>query len=173
MVSFDFRTLALACFLVAPGITACGEDHDDHDHGEEEVVFAEFCEHLAEGPEIAVTASADAAAAPAADAEHTRYDITLVDDGNGMFVGSITRAIDAEDQIVALTEAIPYTVFGSDGTEVAIHEDLGAPSECTLIASARHFEMPIGTVTLTFGPTDVQTFSMAVEASDHGADEHE
>lgn len=164
--------LAVVCVCVAPGLGGCSDDHDhDHDHGED--VFAEFCEHIAEGPEVAVTASADADAAPAADAAHTRYDVTLVDEGSGMFSGSLTRAIGSTDQIIALTEAVPYLVFDSEGNEVPFHHDLGAPAECTLIASARHFEMPIGTVTLTFGPTDVQTFSMVVEASDHGAHEHE
>lgn len=150
---------------------AC-DDHDhDHDHGGD--VFAEFCEHLEQGPAETVAATADAEAAPSADAEHTRFDVTLVSDGSGQFAGYVQRAIGSTDQIIALDAAVPYTVFGPDGNEVPMHHDVSDQDGCSLVISARHFEMPIGTARIAFGPTTVESFSMVIEASDHGAHDHD
>lgn len=167
-MTLDARWLFMFC--LAP-LSACDSHGHGHDHGDD--VFAEICEHLEQGPAQAVTASTDPDAAPSVDAEHTRFDVSLASDGSGQYGGYVQRAVGNTDQIVALDADVPYTVFGPDGNEIPMHHNLSTQTECGLAVSVRHFEMPIGTVRIAFGPTATDSFSMVVEASDHGADEHE
>jgi hypothetical protein len=92
-------------FVVVPvlfalgGAVACSPPGEGEGEGEgEEDPFAEACEHMAEGPANAVTASLDVASLPDVSAPHTRHDVTLVDvDGGGEGVdvgGSVAFAAD-------------------------------------------------------------------------------
>lgn len=149
---------------------ACTPGGGDPDHGPE----AEACEHLEEGPAESVTAGADFSSAPDIREEHTRFDVTLIDQG-GQNGGSVTyAAAKAGDYLFFLSENVPVAFYDSDGNEVAIEATEEGSEVCDLIAKSHLVKLAVGTFEVRFGPTDVSEVRLVVEmAGEHGEHEHE
>jgi hypothetical protein len=158
------RKLFAAVLLSAGLVFGCGGE-------EEESVDVEGCEHLKEGPATAVTATATATGAPAVKADHSRYDVTLVDVTGGKG-GTVTFAATEEGDYVLFTgTAVQVSVKDANGAAVGIEASATSSAECTEIKGRHTIPMKVGTHTLTFGPTPQATVSIVIEA-DHGDHEH-
>jgi hypothetical protein len=169
------KTFGLLAVLTL-SLAACGGDDDggdEEDMGGEESIDVEGCEHLIEGPEVAVTATAETDGAPAVGDDHMRYDVTLVevDGGNG---GSVAfDADEASDFIFFLSADVDMTITDSEGAEVAIEESASSSPECEEIRGRHVAELEVGTNYLTFGPTDEAELSVVIEHADHEHEEGE
>jgi hypothetical protein len=129
-----------AILLAAP---AC----DDHDH-EHESPAEDACGHFADGPAASITATDDPGTAPAADALHTRYDVTLADMGGTP--GGFLK--------VAVAEAGEYFFFVDGGATLTL-EDSGAAAvtpeasgttqaDCAVVDAWYQFDLEVGTYTV-------------------------
>lgn len=127
---------------------------------------AEACEHLNEGPNEAVTATATASGAPSINTEHTRFDVTFVDVTGGKG-GSVSYAAAHEaHHVIFLNEDVPVKVTSSAGADVAITSS--EPSDCSAVKARHEVPLAVGTYTLTFGPTDKASVRLVIEAEKHG-----
>lgn len=116
---------------------ACGPAEEEGHNVNEEV-----CEHMGEGPEVALTASETTADAPDASAEHTRHDITIGESGAGF----VSYASDEEGEVVvALSDGAYDITFTQDGTEITPEVEDVAEFACT-IGKAFHVPLAIGAV---------------------------
>jgi len=141
-------------------------DGGHEDHGPEE----ELCEHMANGPEQAVTAGADAASAVDISDEHTRYDITLGDDGNGGYAGFVAFAADEDGEFfVALSDTVDATFTTSAGDAITIEETEEGSEECDDVARIHVLDFEVGTVNIELASADADVVSVVIE---HGG-EHE
>jgi hypothetical protein len=152
-------------------LAACGGDDDagdEEDMGGEESIDVEGCEHLIEGPEVAVTATAATEGALAVDDDHMRYDISLVevDGGNGGTVAF--DADEATDFVFFLSADVDLAITDSSEQEVAIEESATSSPECDEIRGRHVAELTVGTHYLTFGPTPEEQVSVVIEHADHG-----
>lgn len=139
------------------GLLGCGEEVDH--------LLAEGCEHMEEGPEVAVTAGLDALSAPDVSAGHTRFDITLqsVDGGMG---GSVSYASGEEgDYVFYLSQDVSLTVADTNGVEVPLEASENPGEVCTFIVTYHTVELGLGTYTLTLGPTTATSVSLEAELS--------
>ena len=133
----------------------------------------EACEHLKEGPNSAVTATAATSGAPAVSNDHKRYDITLPASTGGNYVGSVSFAVsEASDYVLFLGSGVPVKVTSSAGQEVAFEETATSSTECTEVKSRNVVPLQVGSYTLTFGPTTQTTVSLVIEETSH-EEEHE
>ena len=137
--------------LMFVGAVGCG---DDHEHGHEESPAVDACEHLEEGPVIAVIAGAGDTAPTLSDS-HTRYDIDLSS---------------AKDVKVPIGEAAEYYFYFASATGLVVKDASGAvvPSEqqgsssedCDLVGAWFVFDLEVGTYTFELTPpapsTDTQ-----------------
>lgn len=131
----------------------------------------EACEHLQEGPAVAVTAAATAdGAAPTVSEPHKRYDVALVDVAGGKG-GTVTFAAAEEGHhALYLSADVPVEVRDGSGAVVAFEKSATSVSSCTEVKSKRELELGVGTYRVTFGPTAVPSVSLVVE---HVGEEHE
>lgn len=148
--------------LVA-ALAACASDGVDEDAGtgEEEDPIEEACEHMEEGPSAAHTATL-AAPYPDVSAEHTRHDVTLVDDG-GQNGGAVTFEVDEDgEHLVFLDKDIPvaFRDVGGEAFDVLLSEPVDA---CDSVAIQKHVTFEVGTVELRFGPTTESTVRIVIE----------
>jgi hypothetical protein len=136
---------------------ACGSDE------EEESIDAEGCEHLAEGPPAAVTASAAADdTAPDVDNDHMRYDITVASEGFVAFApGEMT------DYVFFLGQNVPFAVQDSTGAAVAIEDSATSSPECAEIKGRHVVELDVATYHLKLGPTAETLVQLVIEESGH------
>lgn len=155
--------------LLALLASACGDDHSD-----ELGVDQEGCEHLAEGPATPVTASAIAdSSAPAVADDHMRYDITLVDDGGGQNVGSVSfAAAEAGDYVLFLGQDVPVAVADSTNQPIDIEASASSSEACPEIRGRHVVELGVGTHFFTFGPTSESAVQLVIEP-DGEHEEHE
>lgn len=163
--------LSGSALMLSVSVGGCGDDHD-HDHDHEQVLpLEDACEHLADGPNEAVTAAADGETGPDITEDHTRWDITLtaVDGGNG---GSVTFApAEAGEFLFAMTADIPAMLFDGNGNEVALSAPGAEDGTCDLAQASYAVDAAIGTYTLSFGPTDATTVQLVVvHAGEHDHD---
>jgi hypothetical protein len=148
------KKLLSACLLSSALLAGCGESHE---------ADVEGCEHLAEGPEVAVTASASASGAPAVSNDHKRYDITLPAGSEGN-TGSVSFAVSETAHYVFFLGAnVPLKVTNSSGAEVAFESTATSSEECTAVKGRHVAELLVGTYTLTFGPTTQSSVSLVIE----------
>lgn len=168
-----FRRIALTAFLAPLALSqhACGddEDHDEHEeHGEGFV--GEFCEHLEEGPELALTATDAPEGAPDASTEHTRHDVTLPAGA----VGYISFAADeATEFAFGFSTDASAMLFDAGGNEVAWEEVVTSPEGgCDALALYGTADLEIGTYTLALGPVDGDLVQVVIEEAAHEG-EHE
>jgi hypothetical protein len=127
------------------------------------------CEHLQQGPAVAVTATATDAGAPAVAADHQRYDVTLaaVTGGNG---GVVTFAADAGDHVFFFSESVEVTFATVAGAVVTPEEDATSSAVCTEIRRRYVVPLEVGTYALTFTPSAATAVSVVVEEA--GAHAH-
>lgn len=144
----------LACMATLALASACG--------GED--IEGEICEHLAEGPSKALTATSSAAAAPDASAAHTRHDVMLVAD-QGMKGGWVAyAAAEAGDHVIGLGAAVPLSITGPDGAAIAIEKTENTGLSCDVLKVKHTVELPVGRSVLRFGPTALDSVSAVIEA---------
>lgn len=148
--------LPLSLTLFAIGGVAC-DSHDDHDHKEVEDHFAEAvtdaCTHLKNGPAKAHTLTKDATGAPDMTVEHHRLDLTFVDVGSGQGGVGTWKSGEETDYVLLMSADVPVKITDASGAEVTPEESLKTPSACPEAAIAHKVELPVGTYTLTFGPS--------------------
>lgn len=156
------KKLLSACLLSSALLTGCGESNE---------ADAEGCEHLAEGPEVAVTASTSTSGAPAVSNDHKRYDITLPA-GSGGNGGSVSFAVsETQHYVFFLGADVPLKVTNSSGAEVAFESSATSSEACGEIKGRHVAELLVGTYTLTLGPTSQGSVSLVIE-EEGAAHEH-
>ena len=132
---------------------------------------AEACEHLQEGPNVAVTATAAATGAPSVGTEHTRFDVTLIDVTGGKG-GSVSFASEHEaDHVVFLSEEVVLKVKDGAGAEVALESSAASSADCALVKGRHVVDLGVGTYTFSFGPTTKTSVQLVIEV-DEAAHEH-
>jgi FAD/FMN-containing dehydrogenase len=159
------KKLFAACLLSTALLVGCS--------GEEETADTEACEHLQNGPQSAVTATAAAAGAPAVSNDHKRYDITLVDVTGGKG-GSVSFASsEAAEYVFFLNADVPFKATDASGQTVAIEASATSSSECGDIKGRHIVPLGVGTYTLSFGPTSATSVSLVIEEEAHEEHSHE
>lgn len=154
-----FRSVPVMTAIAAV-LASCG---DEHGHENPNV---EACEHLKEGPSVAVAATTTAGAtAPAIASDHKRYDLTLpVTASPGSFLGHVTFAAPAAgDFIVFTSAAIPVKVTTAAGADVAPESTASSITECTEVKGRHVFELGVGTHYVALGPATNNSVSVVVE----------
>ena len=143
------------CLLSGALLAGCGESTEETD--------SEGCEHLQQGPGVAVTASSTASGAPAVSNDHKRYDIALPSSGTG----SVSfAASEATDYVFYLNADVPLAITTGSGQSVAFEASAKSSTSCTDIRGRHVAPLSVGTHTLTFGPGS-GTVSLVIEESDH------
>ncbi|HWM84507.1 MAG TPA: hypothetical protein VNO33_01690 [Kofleriaceae bacterium] len=157
-----FSLLALTLSLAA-----CGSDDPA-----EESIDVEGCEHLSEGPAVAVTAGATPEEAPGVADDHMRYDVTLVpvDGGNGGTVAF--DSAEAADFVFFLGADVALGITDSGAQAVTIEESATSSPECVEIRGRHVAELTVGTHYLSLGPTAEESVSLVIEHA-AGHEEHE
>jgi hypothetical protein len=143
---------------------ACGGD--DH----EEDIDLEGCEHLAEGPFVAVAATAAADdTAPLVGADHRAYTVTLPALLIG-FGGNVRFPVaEAGDHVFFIDR--PMTVMFRDASGAAITPEESATSSpaCTTIQGKYTVDAPVGTMFIDMSSEITSSVNLVIE---HGAHEH-
>lgn len=166
--------LALACSDSSPKSTAAGlggsGGHDHGGHDDEDPAAADACEHLRNGTVTPVTASLDPRDAPAIAANHRRYDVSLVDLGDGNFGGVVSfDAPVAGDYVLFLDTNVGVVAEGPGGALVVVHDSHVGSAICpTTVAISHRISMEAGRHTLDFGPDDVALLRLTLEPSRAG-----
>jgi hypothetical protein len=148
---------------LALAAAACGGDDAGGSH-EDLDPEADGCEHMIEGPSEAVTAVADMAAdAPDIGEHHIRWEITLVDDGAGMFGGYVDLVVEEAGESVFFGDAdIQLTLRDAAGNEVPLHDADDSITACTEVVASNTYELGVGTYQLELGPSTESTFRVVV-----------
>lgn len=130
-------------------------------------IDVEGCEHLKEGPPVAVTAAATADLAPAVDADHMRYDVALIDvtGGKGGFVKY--AAPEATDYLFFLGADVPVQFLDAANAPVAPEESTTSSTVCTEIKGRHLIELAVGTYAIKIGPTAQTSVGIVVEEAAH------
>jgi hypothetical protein len=153
------KKLLSACLLSSALLVGCGEPAEDAD--------AEGCEHLQEGPAVAIAASTSSASAPLVGNDHKRYDITLPA-GTGGNTGSVSfAASEATDYTFFLSADVSLTLTRSSGQTVAFESSAKSSASCGDIKGRYVAPLEVGTYTLTFGPSSAGSVSLVIEESAH------
>ncbi len=141
--------------LIAALILACndGTTTTTSDSGDDEDPAEHACEQVAlAGAEVAATAAADGA--PVLDPSEEPFDVTLVDEGGGVYSGFVT--LEADEELDALLFAAPADVVATlwqDGVEVGLPTP--GPNEFCPDDIPEHWplELEPGTYDLALGPS--------------------
>ncbi|MCI0569204.1 MAG: hypothetical protein L0Y66_00475 [Myxococcaceae bacterium] len=150
-----FKATLFSSVAVAALVVGCGTGTPEED------IDVELCEHLAEGPNVAVTAvvSGDASGAAVSN-DHHRYDISLTSGA-----GKVSFAVDhAGEFVFGLGADVAMEIKDPSGAPVTPEETLLTGLACTDIKKRvqAHLET-VGTYTLTFGPSSVQVVPLVIE----------
>lgn len=134
-----------------------------------ETADTEGCEHLANGPASAVTATPEDARPPMLDNDHKRYDITLAP-------GAATvhfQSDEAADYVLFLNQDIPVKVKElATGKDVAIETSAKSSTVCDTVKGRHGVELGVGVYAITFGPTPETRIGLVIEeGAGHGDDE--
>ena len=155
--------------IILLALAACGGDGAGA-----ESVDVEGCEHLAEGPSTGVSGSTAASTgAPGVSDDHRRYDIRLVDDGEGLHFGSVSFAPgEAGDYVIFVgQDGVPITIADAAGDPVTVEDSAVSSPECAEIRGRHVVELGVGTYVLTFGPTSESVVSIVIEHDGEHAEE--
>lgn len=153
------KKLLSASLLSSALLVGCGAPAEDAD--------AEGCEHLREGPAVAITASASSTGAPSVSDEHKRYDISLPAGTQGN-TGSVSFAAgEATDYIFFLSTDVSLTLTSASGQTVPFESSAKSSASCGDIKGRYVAPLEVGTYTLTFGPSSVSSVSLVIEESAH------
>jgi hypothetical protein len=156
--------------LLVAFLGACGSDDSNtntsntNNQTTEETPESEACEHLAEGPFQAVTATADAMGTlENAAYEHTRVNIALADIEGGKGGFTSFEADGDGDFYFFLSADLPLKILDGSGAEVAMESTTIGSDLCTEIGAIHVVELMVGTYTLEFGPTTETEVGLAHE----------
>ncbi len=147
---------AVVLMLSASMMVACGSDEPED----------EFCEHMVNGPNKALTAATSSTGAPSAAAVHTRHDITLSSEGYVSY-----EADEAAEFVVALDKNVTLAITDSKGAAVAA-EKTETMTACAEVVVMHTFDFEVGTYNFKFGPTTETEVRMVIE-EEHGEHMHE
>ncbi len=131
----------------------------------------EACEHMSEGPAIAVTAVADNATPPDVSEGHKRYDIGLVAD-NAQYAGKVLyNSSEETDYVLFFDQDVSLDVRNADNQSVEIEASASSSVACGTIKARYVVPLGVGPFTLNLGPTAAATVSLVIEEAAH--EEHE
>lgn len=152
------RILSFSVLLL---LTACGEPPPSGD--------AEACEHLADGPSVAVTAAASGEGGAISD-DHRRYDITLPATTGG-FGGRVHFAAEEAGDFVFFFNRTVSAAYraATDGAATAVEDRQTSGLSCAEIGQRDVVPLAVGTWVLDIGPTDSAELSVVVENAAEGA----
>jgi hypothetical protein len=157
--------LALASLLSLAA--ACGgDDHDDVSPAED------ACEHMVDGPSVALTAVDGATADPPdMDESHHRYDVTLVAlaADNGGYLDLVSD--EAGDIHLFMTPTMPIKLWDGQGNPVAPESSQATVPECAEVAVGYTYDLGVGTYTVELGPTS-ETMVQIVPVHGGGENAH-
>lgn len=142
-----------------------GNNHDNNDHNNEEfTVEDDACEHMIEGPEVAITAVAVGGDAPTVADTHTRYDITI-DGGSGIVLVEIAEE---SEMHFFFSAGVDLTVTDASDAEIAAEETIATVAECDEVAEGAAYDLGVGTYTLTIETTETEVSMVPVPGGEHG-----
>lgn len=150
--------MRLSTVLVTLTLAACG--HDAH---EEENINEEACEHMQEGPAVAVVATASAQGAPDVSQSHRRYDMTLDNTTQSMVSFAASHA---SEYTFFLSANVLFTVHNDQGTEVEIEHTENPFAACADVAVSHTLDLQVGTHLLHLGPS-ASVVGLVVEQAEH------
>lgn len=153
--------------LAAAALFAFGCSHSE-DHGEEGGVKEDACEHMADGPALAVTAAGSGdGPLPDVSASHTRFDIALAPAGvdRGGFLAF--KADGKNDFFFALNRAAALDIRDSAGTAMVREGAVDTASGCAVVKGIHAYELPAGTFILRLAAPDSSVSLVTVEGSSH------
>lgn len=175
------------CTVVSADVqtTLADEAHEEthseeaHEHEEEKSPVEHACKHLAEGPEVAVTAAAaaDLAGTTAVTGTHIRLDVTLA-----ASEGYIAyTAAEAGEYIFYADSAVTLALQHADGEMIQPESTLAADAlaDCPSFVTAFTFDLAAGdnilAITNADGSSETTLVHLVVEAvgGDHEHGEHE
>lgn len=151
----------LALFVAIVALAACGEsadndanheaNHENHDHNNEMVTpAADACEHMADGPEEALTAVAAGETPPSFSETHHRYDITIPEGA-----GVVAIEIGEEREIHFFFDTdVTLTVTDASDATVAAEEEIASVDECSAVVAGAAYDLGVGTYTLLIETTE-------------------
>ena len=130
----------------------------------------EACEHLNDGPAVAVMASLDAGNAPQVSEAHKRYDIGLVGD-NAPYSGKVLyNSKEEADYVFFFTQDVALEVRDAENAPVEIEAIASSSAACGTVKARYEVPLGVGLYTLHLGPVATATVSLVVEASAHDED---
>lgn len=152
--------------LAAAAISCAG-------YGGEEGPEDEACEHAVDGPANAVTAGATIDEAPDVTAEHTRHDVTLLqqavpDAPVPLYAGVVRYESEGGAHVVFLTVDTTVKFLAPDGDELRGAERV-SESTCDEVVASVRGELPVGLVAFDIGVTAAETVSMVIERTEGAA----
>jgi hypothetical protein len=105
--------------------------------------------------------------APAVAANHTRYDVTLVDVSGGKG-GVVTFASSkATDFAFFMNADVPLKLVDASGTEARAESTSTSSAACMEIKRKHVVPLKVGTYAVTFGPTTVDKVGVVIEEAEH------
>ena len=154
---------ALASLVVATSIAGCGEDHE---HGHDEDLFEEFCEHLSEGPSQDIAAALDASGTLGELAlSHT--DLRLMRPVGGTGATTLFAQFSAPQDgtyVFVLSEDAPLKLTSvASGADVSFATDAEGPADCAAIGVTYRGTLSAGTYVVAVGPVDASMVSFLFE----------
>lgn len=156
------RALRRWLLLLAAGAASC-EGYGGKEGSPEE----EACEHAINGPANAVTAGETFDEAPDVTAEHTRHDVTLLEQAvpdatAPLYAGLVRYESEGGVHIVFLSVDTLVRFLAPDGDEIRGAERFSESTCDEVVASARA-ELPVGLVAFDIDVTTSETISLVVE----------
>jgi len=141
----------------------CSDEHTDADPD------LEGCEHLQEGPAVALTATNTADTAPAVLADHMRYDVTLIATTGATAFGGFVKyaAPEATDFVFYLSADVPVEFLDATGAVVLPETSANSSTACAEIMGRHLIPLEVGTYGLQLGPTTRTSVSVVVEEVAH------
>lgn len=132
----------------------------------------EACEHLNNGPSVAVTANASASLAPEVSESHKRYDIALISD-NAQYSGKVRYNSKEEAHYVFFfNQDVTLEVRDSENALVEPEAVASFSAACGTVKARYEVPLGVGLYTLHLGPTAASTVSLVVEESAHEEHDH-
>ena len=133
--------------------------------GSETDLEAAFCALLTDGPEEDVTATDDGSG-PELAIEDVAVEVTLLEDGDGMYWGVARYTADeAGSFAMGLSDDVPLKVIDADGSVLPWENEV-AGAGCAELAIRYTVALELAAYTIEFGPTDVDEVSFVSEESD-------
>lgn len=146
--------------VAALAMAACGAPP------EEESPDAEGCEHLENGPAVAVIDSMGSP--PKVGSDHRRHDIPLT---AGNPSATVEFAVsEAGDYLFFLDRDVPLTIK-QGGSAISFEETAKSSTECDVVAGRHLVPLEVGTATLEFGETTETSVGLVIEPFAHGHEE--